>query len=96
MGPDSNRHTEERGGHLGVAEDGRPFADGKISRQGDQGSLVNAEAAANGEGQDFMACAELRHKYMLMCRRSRASGLKGNAVSLGWINDPEASRRLPP
>ena len=32
--------VEERGGHLGIAEHGRPFAEGEIGRDDDGGSLV--------------------------------------------------------
>ena len=31
---------EERGGHLGVAEDGRPFAEGQVGGDDDRGALV--------------------------------------------------------
>ena len=31
---------EERGGHLGVAEHGRPFAEGEVGRDDDRGLLV--------------------------------------------------------
>ena len=32
--------VEERGGHLGVAEDRRPFAEGQIGGDDDRGALV--------------------------------------------------------
>jgi hypothetical protein len=33
---------EQRGGHLGVAEHARPFAEGEIGRDDDGGALVEA------------------------------------------------------
>ena len=32
--------VEQRGGHLGVAEDGRPFAEGEVGGDDDRGALV--------------------------------------------------------
>ncbi len=32
--------VEQRGGHLGIAEDGRPFAEGEVGRDDDRGMLV--------------------------------------------------------
>ena len=32
--------VEERGGHLGIAEDGRPFAEGEVGRDEDRYPLV--------------------------------------------------------
>ena len=34
--------VEQRGGHLGVAEHARPFAEGKIGGDDDRGALVDA------------------------------------------------------
>ncbi len=34
--------VEQRGGHLGVAEDGRPFAEGEIGGDDDRGAFVEA------------------------------------------------------
>ena len=34
--------VEQRGGHLGVAKDGRPFTKGQIGRHDDRGALVEA------------------------------------------------------
>ena len=34
--------VEQRGGHLGIAENGRPFAEGEIGRDDDRGTLVEA------------------------------------------------------
>ena len=49
---------EQRGGHLGVAEDGGPFAEGEIGGDDDRGALVEPAdeveqelAAGLGEGQ---------------------------------------------
>ena len=49
---------EERGGHLGVAEDGRPFAEGQVGGDDDRGALVEPAdeveqqlASGLGEGQ---------------------------------------------
>jgi len=33
---------EQRGGHFGIAEDARPFAEGEIGRDDDRGALVEA------------------------------------------------------
>ena len=33
---------EQRGGHLGVAEDGGPFAEGEVGGDDDRGALVEA------------------------------------------------------
>ena len=50
--------VEQRGGHLGIAEDARPFAEGEIGRDDDRGALVEPAdqveqqlAAGLGEGQ---------------------------------------------
>jgi hypothetical protein len=49
---------EQRGGHLGIAEDGRPFAEGEIGGDDDGCALIEAAdemeeqlAAGVGEGQ---------------------------------------------
>ena len=49
---------EQRGGHLGVCEDARPFAEGEIGGDDDRGALIEAAdqveqelAAGLGEGQ---------------------------------------------
>jgi hypothetical protein len=34
--------VEERGGHLGIAEDGRPFAEGEIGGDDHRGLLIEA------------------------------------------------------
>src|ERR1700722_19971334 len=34
--------VEQRGGHLGIAENGRPFAEGEIGRDDDRGALIEA------------------------------------------------------
>ena len=34
--------VEQRGGHLGVAEDGWPFAEGEVGGDDDRGALVEA------------------------------------------------------
>ena len=34
--------VEQRGGHLGVAEDGRPFPEGQVGGDDDRGLLVKA------------------------------------------------------
>jgi len=34
--------VEQRGGHLGIAKNGRPFAEGEIGRDDDRGALVEA------------------------------------------------------
>ena len=36
--------VEQRGGHLGVAEDGRPLAKGEVRRDDDRGALVEGIA----------------------------------------------------
>ena len=50
--------VEQRGGHLGIAEDARPFAEGEIGGDDDRGALVEPAdqveqqlAAGLGEGQ---------------------------------------------
>ena len=50
--------VEQRGGHLGVAEDARPFAEGEVGGDDDRGLLVEPAdqveqqlAAGLGEGQ---------------------------------------------
>src|SRR5271168_2883224 len=34
--------VEQRGGHLGITKNGRPFAEGEIGRDDDRGALVEA------------------------------------------------------
>ncbi len=50
---------QERGSHLGVAEDGRPFAEGQVGGDDDRGVLVESadeveqQLASGGTGRPF-------------------------------------------
>ena len=87
--------------HAGAAVEHRP---GKRRQAGEFGrrcvmpNLRHAREERIG-GNGFEAHALLpgpAYKGMFMCRWSRAGGLRGNAVSLGWTDGPGASQRLPP
>jgi hypothetical protein len=63
--------VEERGCHLGVAEDGRPLAEGEIGRDNDRGALVELAdqveeelTAGLGEGQiaEFVEDGEVQRE----------------------------------
>ena len=74
--------VEQRGGHLGVAEDGWPFAEGEVGGDDDRGALVEPAheveeqlPAGLGEGQvaEFVEDDEVA-AYELICGAALASG----------------------
>ena len=49
--------VEERGGHLGVAEDGGPFAEAEVGRENDAGASRYASASRAGAWNGVPASA---------------------------------------
>ncbi len=91
--------VEQRGGHLGVAEDGRPFAEGEVGGDDDRGALVEpaheVEAqlpAGLGEGQvaEFVEDDEVA-AYELICGAALASGAELGLEVVDQVDDVVAA-----
>ena len=87
--------VEQRGGHLGVAEDGGPFAEGEVGGDDDRGSLVEPAhqveeqlPAGLGEGQvaEFVEDDEVAADE-LVCGAALASGAELGLEVVDQVDD---------